>query len=289
MNYSDEQKAIIKAVKDYNIVVDAIAGSGKTTTIFGIAKEYTKENILLLTYNARLKEETENKRKEQKIDNLFVFSYHSFGYRYYNTLCKTDKGIEKALKENSHPRRNFSYDIIILDECQDLEPFLYSFFYKIYMTNTYFRNGKNAKLCIFGDKKQNIFSYKGADSKYITIADTIFCINDLPWKYLDLTMSYRITNGMAKFINECILRDDRMNACKEIENDVEYIICNTFVMKDNKLLDDVLATIKEYGEENIFVIAPSIKNLTAPIRRLANKLSNKYGIKMHIPLNDEEK
>ena len=34
---SDEQKNILHLIKDYNLIIDAVAGSGKTTTILHIA------------------------------------------------------------------------------------------------------------------------------------------------------------------------------------------------------------------------------------------------------------
>lgn len=43
-NPSNEQLEIIKLLKDNNVVVDSVAGSGKTTTIMHIAKHY-KEDI----------------------------------------------------------------------------------------------------------------------------------------------------------------------------------------------------------------------------------------------------
>ena len=56
--YSDEQKLIIKSLKSNNVLVDSVAGSGKTTTNLYLAKEYPHNKLLLLTYNAKLKIET---------------------------------------------------------------------------------------------------------------------------------------------------------------------------------------------------------------------------------------
>ena len=62
---SNEQNNIINLLKDNkNIIVDSVAGSGKTTTNLYIAKSFPKLNILLLTYNAKLKIETINKKSK---------------------------------------------------------------------------------------------------------------------------------------------------------------------------------------------------------------------------------
>ena len=44
-----------------NVIVDSVAGSGKTTSIIYIAKSLKKKRILLLTYNSKLKIETKER------------------------------------------------------------------------------------------------------------------------------------------------------------------------------------------------------------------------------------
>ena len=60
---SNEQANILTSFVNNNVLVDAVAGSGKTTTNLYIAKKFHKYNILLLTYNAKLKLETRKKVK----------------------------------------------------------------------------------------------------------------------------------------------------------------------------------------------------------------------------------
>ena len=49
INLNIEQKEIINSIKNgYNIIVDAVAGCGKTTTSLAIAQECTNKNILIL-------------------------------------------------------------------------------------------------------------------------------------------------------------------------------------------------------------------------------------------------
>jgi superfamily II DNA or RNA helicase len=52
---SSEQQLIIDAIKrGENVSVNAVAGSGKTTTILGIAKQIPEKKILQITYNLSL-------------------------------------------------------------------------------------------------------------------------------------------------------------------------------------------------------------------------------------------
>jgi DNA helicase IV len=67
---SSEQYNIINSLITDNIVVNAVAGSGKTTLALLIASAFPRKNILLITYNRKLKEETREKIKTLWIHNL---------------------------------------------------------------------------------------------------------------------------------------------------------------------------------------------------------------------------
>ena len=117
---SAEQLIICNALKKYNIVVDSVAGSGKTTTCMHIAKMHNTKKILLLTYNARLKEETRNRITDLDLNNIECHSYHSFCVKYYNRKCFKDDIMIEILGNDSPLLDKFGYDIIILDEAQDM-------------------------------------------------------------------------------------------------------------------------------------------------------------------------
>ena len=131
---SYEQNNVINFLqKGNNVIVDSVAGSGKTTCSLYIAKTFSQQNILLLTYNSKLKTETREKVRKYEIKNMEVHSYHSFCYKYYDKNCKKDSGIEHFLfKKKIPPNNNFMYDIIILDETQDVTPLLYKVVCKIF-------------------------------------------------------------------------------------------------------------------------------------------------------------
>ena len=89
---SQEQQYIIDSIaKGHNIVVDAVAGSGKTTTILNMAKTFYDRKILQVTYNSQLKSEVREMVKKHDIFNLEVHSYHSLCVKYYDPVCYTDQ------------------------------------------------------------------------------------------------------------------------------------------------------------------------------------------------------
>ena len=128
-NISLEQQNIINLLKQQNnVIVEAIAGSGKTTSNLFIAKSFSGSNILLLTYNAKLKIETRDKITSLNINNIETHSYHSFCVKYYNNKAYTDTEILKIIANNSNLKKVINYDIIILDEIQDISILYYKFY-----------------------------------------------------------------------------------------------------------------------------------------------------------------
>ena len=279
-NISEEQQNIVKLVSSgYNVQVDAVAGSGKTTTSLYLAKKNSDKQILLLTYNAKLKLETREKTVSLDIKNMEVHSYHAFCVKYFNHKAFKDNEILTLLKKKVKPLQKFFYDIIIVDEAQDMNPTYYELVLYIYKLLE-----MKPQLIIMGDRKQSIYAFNKADNRFLTFADKIYESTN-EWKNASLSVSYRITKQMASFLNECC------NGALPIISHkpgvlVKYIICNTFEFKPTIEIENYLSN--GYKPEQIFVLAPSVKTEGSPIRHLANRLTQK-GIPIYVPTSDEEK
>jgi len=118
---SDEQSLIINAVEHGdNISISSCPGSGKTTTILLIAKNFPNKKILQVTYNSQLKCEVREKAKKLKLNNLEIHSYHSLAVKYYDKFAHTDQVIDHIISGNkSIASETDKFDIIVIDECQD--------------------------------------------------------------------------------------------------------------------------------------------------------------------------
>ena len=287
-NISLEQQNIINLLKEEkNVLVESVAGSGKTTTNLYIAKSFPESNILLLTYNAKLKIETRDRITSFDINNIETHSYHSFCVKYYNNKAYTDTEILNIIANNSKLKKIINYDIIILDELQDISPLYYKLICKIFKDNKI-----KAKICILGDRYQTIYDFKGADSRYIIHASTLFNYNSNLWVSSKLSQSYRITFEMSEFINKCLLKEDRIISHKISHNKPQYIICDVF----NETTDNIVfIQVKKflslgYKPTDIFILAPSVKSDTTPVRKLEN-LIKKYliDIPVYVPSTDDEK
>ena len=277
-NFSDEQLDIINSLENNNVIVDSVAGCGKTTTILGIANKYTDKNIIVLTYNKRLKEETKNKVKYFELKNINVFNYHSFGY-ILETTVRDDITLKRVL--NKCIENSYNYNIIIIDEIQDMN---YTYYELVqYILN---RNVQKPKICVLGDVQQCIYKNNGSDERFILKTESIFN-SDFPWKRLSLSISFRLTKQIASFVNYCIGKEDKIKAIKEGEKPT-YIITNTFdndiIIKKIKYFVDMK---EKYKYDDIFILCPSvIANVKeSPIQKIENQMV-KYNIPVFVPNND---
>ena len=263
INLNIEQKEIINSIKNgYNIIVDAVAGCGKTTTSLEIAQECTNKNILLLTYNAGLKTETRQRIIKYNINNLEVHSYHSFCVKYYNYPCYDDLRMQLLLNNKDIINKsNFNFDLIILDEQQDMKPLFFDLVQYIIKPNI--------QICLFGDINQNIYSYQGSNINYLIKADELFNSHN-EWKKHSIFTTFRVNKSIASFVNKILLKEDRLHAIKD-GPPVQYLISNPFKPKD--IIYKIKDFLKQgYTPNDIFILAPSIKSKKIPVRLLENLL-----------------
>lgn len=293
MQLSNQQIQIISMLQDHNVIVNAVAGAGKTTCNLYIAKHYPNLNILLLTYNARLKSETRHKVLNMSLTNLEVHSYHSFCVKYYDRSCFTDYNIHKIIdNKDLIPITRFKFDLIILDESQDLTPLYYQLVCQISKDNLC----QNAQWCIVGDQYQSIYDFNNADARMIIYADKLFNFNDLQWQNAQLSYSFRLTQPMSIFINKCMLGNCRINSDKLSDSKPRYIIADCFGNSFKKNAPNQNKTFKEveyylsmgYEYSDFFILAPSVRSATSPVRQLSNLLAQRQ-IAVFVPISDEEK
>lgn len=302
---SDEQNEIINAMCENHVLVDSVAGCGKTTTIIHAALKYPDKSFLILMYNKRLKEETKIKMKSLKLMNVEVQNFHSFFVRYYSGENHTDLGLKTTINKNTPPNFCFYYDYIIIDEAQDMKAIFYFAIKKI-LADQQIQKVENAnekestkenekenekekkiiktKLVILGDRYQNVYKFLGSDERFLLFAPKIYSlanVDDAPWVEKKLSISYRLTKETASFINNAVLKYERIKAVSSGPL-VKYVICNLF----SSPLKQVKEAIELYGYENIFIVSNSVKSAKSPLRHIANKLSEKK-IPIFVPNSDD--
>lgn len=286
---SDEQTLILNSIElDNNIVIDAVAGSGKTTTILWIANTFPNKKIIQITYNSQLKIEVRDKAKLMELDNLEVHSYHSLAVKYYLKEAHTDQILSNIISNDIDiNNNNISYDILIIDEVQDMTPLYYTFINKFIKDTSKLdvSNLAKFKLIFMGDKHQCIYRFKSADHRFLTLAHEIWKddtnTNISSFTELYLNTSYRVTYEIAEFVNLNMLGKKRLLAKKHGPK-VEYIKCRPYAI--HKIITKKIIEGK-YKPSDIFVLCPSVKAKT-PCRLLENELVGN-GFPCYVPISEE--
>jgi len=222
---SEEQMYIINHIKSgkYNGEVDAVAGSGKTTTILSLATHITDKSIIQITYNSELKREVSEKKDKYGLSNIAIFTYHSFAYKYYTEEANTDIGISKIVRTDMPPKMALpQMDILVGDEIQDMNFLYYQFVQKVLTDSgnkSQIQMGitprhSMVQILILGDKYQGLYEFKGADTRFLTLGHKIWSTaSPLPFKQMNLTTSYRVTRQIADFVNKVMLGPDSSLSC----------------------------------------------------------------------------
>ena len=280
---SEEQQNILNATKTGdNVIVDAVAGTGKTTLILEIAKELSSQKVLQITYNKSLKFEVREKTKELNIENLTIHTYHSLAVCYYSCKAHVDNEIKKLVMNNTEPCRNIpEFDMLIIDEAQDMTLLYYQLMLKFAKDI-----GSQIQLLVLGDYMQGLYEFKGSDIRFLTLAETIWkqhpSLRTDKFQKCTMKMSYRITKQMSSFVNNVMLGKDRMDACRN-DVPVQYIRNSRYNMERivcaeiNRLFDQGVKP------SDIFILGPSVKGERSNIRKLENMLVER-NIPCHVPM-----
>lgn len=334
MNISNEQKIIYEHIKDgKNVIVDSIAGSGKSTTIINIAQLMPEKRFLHITYNSMLRKEFKQKVISLNLTNIEVHTYHSLAVKYFHPTAFTDTGIREILAMKILPVIPLpKFDIVVMDECQDMTRLYYKFTRLVVSLISKEKTSINKissfpfpfeiveeddndttpldtdddngggeivdisphppslppQLLFLGDYKQCLYEFKGADWRFLTLADKIWNIHPPEsFVHCSLKTSYRITNQMSSFVNNVMLGEPRMNACRE-GSPVIYIR-NIRHHLENIIIHHIKKILNE-GDlpSDIFVLAPSVKNKYSSVRKLENALVE-CGIPCHVPMFENER
>jgi len=280
---SDEQKHILFEIKKgRNVIVDAVAGTGKTTLILSIPLVNPKKQLLQMTYNKSLKHEVREKIDKMSLKTITVHTYHSLAKKYYADDAHVDSGIKRIVLNNTPPIKVLpKIDILILDELQDM-----TFLYFCFMIKFAKDLGFKIQLLGLGDYMQGLYEFKGSDIRFLTHAETIWKThpNLRTKKFVKCTMktSYRITNQMCSFINNVLLGEPRMNACRNGVN-VQYIRNSAYNIKIIVCAEILKLLEAGANPSDIFIIGPSVKGPYCSIRKLENMLVEK-NIACHVPM-----
>jgi len=295
MNPSEEQRLVIESLKqNKNVCVDAVAGSGKSTVVLMAAGQLQEKRFLQITYNSMLRKEVIEKieNMDSLLTNIDVHTYHSLAVMYYSKGAYTDIKMQEVVERYQEPIKELiNYDILVLDEIQDMT-FLFFCFVVKFIDDMYQKWRKRLQLLILGDTKQSLYEFKGSDVRFLTHAEQIwkdcdYIMNSQEFVRCELRTSYRVTNQIADYVNHVLLGENRLNAPKE-GCPVKYISGSAYD-NEKRLVGLVYKILDQgYRPDDIFILAGSVKGEYGPVRKLENKLVEK-GIPCYVPRDDQER
>ena len=287
---SKEQQTIIdNIVLGNNVCSISVAGSGKSTTILLVANQLKKKKILHMTYNSSLRKEFKEKVEYLKIDNIDVHTFHSFAVKYFLPNAFTDEGIRDIVIKKMENIQDITipcYDIVVIDECQDLTPLYYRFI--LYFLNLL---KKKIQMVILGDPLQSLYEFKGSDSRFLTFASEIWSnqpfLQTSGFQFCSLKTSYRLTNQMSEFINTVLYKKKFIDTCRS-GAPINYIRNNNYSIE--KIIINLIKRIISEGDlpSDIFILSASVSGLNSQLKKMENALTE-LEIPCYIPYSDVEK
>lgn len=247
---SDEQSAFIATALDgKNILVDACIGSGKTTAIQGLCQLFpSTTSILYLTYNRLLKLDAQ-KRITPK--NVFVTNYHGFAYQ---MLAR--EGIYVGVPDLIQEFLRYSpeldhYDVLIIDEYQDIDQELADLLEIIKNTNP------AMQIIAVGDMEQKIY-----DKTTLDIQSFIhqFLEN---YERLTFTQCFRLSANHAAFLGRVWGKT------------ISGVNSNCII--EEKTEDEVIPLLVQYEPNEILCLGSRNRSMISVL----NKLEEDYPIKFN--------
>lgn len=252
----EQQFFIDQALAGKNILVDACIGSGKTTAIQKACEALYPKQVLYLTYNRRLYDDACRKIHD---GNTTIATFHRFaaqccGYNgladtSVHTVCRTFISGVTQLKR---------YDVIIVDEYQDLRADTAGMLQTICRLYHQNYNGFMPQFLIVGDMQQKIYDTSNfqADLFVRTLFDILK--NE---QYMRFTSCFRLAAGYAAQIGQAWRKS--------------IVGCNPDSrVSDMGRLGDIAAVLKDYEPKDILVLGGKMG--WGPRTQLQNMLENLY-------------
>lgn len=283
---SPEQYNILHTLRDFNVITESVAGSGKTTLALHTALAYTSSKFLIVTYNRALSQDCNEKIKQMKLESrVKCFTYHALMAKVCNQSCYNDVMFIDLLK-NYIPTLStldFEFDSLIVDEMQDQRLHHFSFLTALLSR---FKK-KTCRFLFIGDPKQLLYDFyktNPADERYLRLADELFKpFTDVKFKRICLSVSFRTTPRIAQFVNHVCKSEIVAGNYNVSDEKVKFVVCNPFKHDVVNYLYDI---IREQGEDNVMFLSNTVTK-SRSLQSIINALRER-GINFFVSRNDYE-
>lgn len=205
---SDIQAQIINDADSKYIVVAAGPGSGKTRVLVHklaallLLEDVKHEQLLMLTFSRAAATEFK-KRLLSLIGNAANFveikTFHSYCFDLLGKIGSLE-GIEDVVKNAAELIRNgeveqgrITKSVLVIDEAQDMDANEFE------LVRALMQNNDDMRLIAVGDDDQNIYEFRGSDSRYLRSL-----IEDYGAVKYEMTENYRSKTAIVSLANEFV-------------------------------------------------------------------------------------
>ena len=204
---SVNQLEIIKDNKNQHIVVAAGPGSGKTKVLVHklasllLTEDVKHEQLLMLTFSRAAATEFKKRLLElisKTAHYVEIKTFHSFCFDLLGrvgSLNQSDsiirQAIDKIKKGDIEPSR-ITKAVLVVDEAQDMDKEEFE------LVKSLMQQNEEMRVILVGDDDQNIYGFRGADSKYMQSLIDAGAV-----KY-ELTENYRSVANIVAIANQWV-------------------------------------------------------------------------------------
>ncbi|MBG7610699.1 UvrD-helicase domain-containing protein, partial [Polaribacter sp. BAL334] len=248
---SDVQRRIIDDKDSRYIVVAAGPGSGKTKVLVHklasllLMEDVKHEQLLMVTFSRAAATEFK-KRLIELIGNaahyIDIKTFHSYCFDLLGKVGTLDssssiiKNTVEKIKNNEVEASRITKTVLVIDEAQDMDEEEFELI-KVLMDKN-----EEMRVIAVGDDDQNIYEWRGADSKYLLS----FITEKKATKY-ELITNYRSKSNLVSFTNQFLRTiNKRLKVIPIVANQHENGKIKIIHYKNGNLItpliDDILST-----------------------------------------------
>lgn len=247
---SKRQLEIIRDDSSKYIVVSAGPGSGKTRVLVHklasllLLEDVKHEQLLMLTFSRAAAIEFKQRLRDligNAANFIEIKTFHSYCFDLLGKIGNIQES-ENIVKDADALIRSGDVDlgrvtktVLVIDEAQDMDCYEYG------LVEALMERNEDMRVIAVGDDDQNIYQFRGSDSKYLRLL-----ITDHEAKQYSLVDNYRSCQSVVSFANQFVkaiserMKTEDIIAVSESAGEVKLIKHSGSNM-DTALVDDLLS------------------------------------------------
>lgn len=287
---SETQAQVLDCIENNkHVIVNANPGAGKTHLILQIASAFPQKNLLVVSFNTGLVNDTSAKLsqiQEYRSGWTAAHTYHGLMGTLVNEVVYDDMMFGQCLttmnlEENAKHWKYRDLELLVIDEAQDLKQRLVLLI--LVILSSIATNRTTLQIIFALDEKQTLYSFypiNKADARFATLAKAIYgpFVSGAEFTNVVLPVSYRLTPQSASLINVLMPNSSSCNIVsghqyEEPHNYVTLFVLDIYRDAAATVLDIVRresGTRHNYGD--ILVLVNSLRSKKSPARAIVDML-----------------